>query len=207
MDLLELAKQLLSKYGYAAIYGLLCLGMFGAPLPDETVIIFIGFLISKKLFLPVPAYICAALGVITGITLSYYLGRTLGYSLVTKYGKYIHITHKRLEKFDAFFNRFGRWVLVFGFYIPGLRHISAFATGISKLRYRVFALFAYCGAIIWTCSLLTLGYVLGKEWEQHQEKILANFTLVAGVFVVLALIATWVGYRNHRKRKAKRAEG
>jgi membrane protein DedA with SNARE-associated domain len=34
----------LGQYGYFGIYGLLMLGIFGLPLPDETLLLFCGFL-------------------------------------------------------------------------------------------------------------------------------------------------------------------
>jgi len=94
-------------------------------------------------------WLTAWAGAVSGITLSYYIGRTLGMGFIHKYGKYIHVTPEKMDKVRVWFDKLGHWVLVIGYYIAGVRHFSAMVAGTSGLTYPHFAVFAYGGALIW----------------------------------------------------------
>ncbi len=76
----------IETYGYLGVFLSLMLGMFGLPVPDETILAFVGYLVFKGDFQALPALLAAFLGSICGITLSYLVGRTLGLPLLHKYG-------------------------------------------------------------------------------------------------------------------------
>src|SRR5689334_18311888 len=135
----------IAQYGYAAIFFLLVLGIVGLPVPDETLLTFTGYLVFKgTLSLPL-AFASAFCGSACGITISYWLGRTFGMAVIHRYGRYLRIRPDHLEKAQMFFSRAGHWSLTFGYYVPGVRHFTAFAAGMSGLAMPPFALFAYCG--------------------------------------------------------------
>src|SRR5437764_10747374 len=141
--------QWISAYGYPAIFALLVLGIVGLPVPDETLLTFTGYLVFKGQLKLVPAFLSAVSGSVCGITLSYILGRTFGLALIHRYGKYIHLTEEHVNRAHAWFRRAGHWSLTFGYYIPGVRHFTAYAAGMSDLEPPQFALFAYSGAALW----------------------------------------------------------
>src|SRR5947209_19453427 len=116
----------ITQYGYAAIFSLLILGIVGLPVPDETLLTFTGYLVyTGHLSLPF-AFLAAFAGSASGITISYLLGRFLGMKLIHRYGKYLRIREEHLEKAHAWFHRAGHWSLTFGYYIPGVRHFTAY---------------------------------------------------------------------------------
>ena len=65
----------------------------------------------------------------------------------------------------------GRWSLVCGYYIAGVRHVTAMVAGASGLEYPIFAVFAYCGATTWVLTFLSLGYFLGDRWQDRGTEI------------------------------------
>ena len=85
------------------------LGMFGLPLPDETILTFTGFLIHKNYLHPVPALLAAYLGSICGITLNYLVGRFVGFPLLHKYGYFLGLTDERINQAHRWFERYGKW--------------------------------------------------------------------------------------------------
>jgi len=191
----------LTQYGYLALFSLLVLGIVGLPVPDETLLTFTGYLIYQgHLSLPV-AIASAFAGSACGITLSYTLGRTFGLRLIHRYGRYLRITEDHLEKAHAWFRRAGHWSLTFGYFIPGVRHFTAYAAGMSDLEPKAFILYAYSGAAIWVCTFIGLGYLLGERWKAVQENLdhyLAGFTIAS---VILA-----VGYLAWRKWFRKKSK-
>lgn len=188
----------ISQYGYPAIFFLLMLGIVGLPVPDETLLTFTGYLIFSRHLKLAPAFIAVLAGAICGITLSYLLGRTFGLALIHRFGKYIHLTEERLAKAHRFFERAGHWSLTFGYFIPGVRHLTAYAAGVSYLEPHIFALFAYMGAFFWASTFLALGYFLGERWQEVSGQIHAYLVAGAcGAGVLIALYFVW------RRRRAK----
>jgi membrane protein DedA with SNARE-associated domain len=181
----------ITHYGYVGIFGVLMLGIVGLPVPDETLLVFTGYLIFKHELDPVPAFASACLGSICGISVSYALGRTLGLYLVTRLGRFLHLEPEKLDQVRAWYEGKGRYGLVIGYFIPGIRHLGAYVAGSSNLPLPVFATYAYLGGVLWSSSFITIGYFLGDEWEQMSASIhryLLIGAAVATVAIVLGLV-------------------
>jgi len=184
---MDLILQWVSHYGYFAIFFLLMFGIIGLPIPDETMLVFSGYLIARGRLHPGLAALTAFLGSVSGITTSYLIGRTLGLGFVHKYGRYIHLTESRLENVHRWFNRIGHWALFVGYYIAGVRHFTALVAGTSCLEFRAFAKFAWSGAFVWVCTFLAIGYYFADQWENVAHLIHTNL-LVASAVVILAIL-------------------
>lgn len=184
------------KYGYGAIFILLVLGVVGLPIPDETLLVFSGYLISTGRMKPVWALLSAVAGSWCGISLSYWIGRTLGLGVVHKFGKYLHITEEHLAKVQRWFDRIGHWALFVGYYIAGVRHFTAIVAGISKLPFPTFMTFAWTGGALWVSLFLTLGYFLGENWKKMGELIHHYLLYIS----IAALVIVGAYYLIKRKR-------
>ena len=189
----------ITQYGYQAIFLLLVLGIVGLPVPDETLLTFTGYLVFKEHLSLTLAFVAALSGSICGITISYVLGRTFGIRLIHRYGKYLRIREEHLERAHAWFERVGYWSLTFGYFIPGVRHFTAYAAGMSNLKTQHFVLFAYSGACLWVTTFLTLGYFLGERWETVQKNIDHVF-LICTAAIVIAAAAYLLWPRRNRTR-------
>jgi membrane protein DedA with SNARE-associated domain len=176
----------LEHYGYLGLFGLLVLGIVGLPLPDETLLTFVGVLIDKGHMSYPPAFLAAFFGSAVGITMSYSLGRVLGRRAVKRLGRFLHLTEERLLKVERYMERYGRFALFFGYFVPGLRHLTALTAGFGKMNWRIFAPYAYGGALIWVMAFLLLGQTVGHEWHRIEET-LYPFRYWIGALVVLSL--------------------
>lgn len=177
----------ISHYGYFGIFSLLCLGIVGLPVPDETLLTLTGFLIYRGDLHLIPAFLSAFIGSITGISISYAIGSTFGHRAIIKYGHYVHITEGRLQKAHLWFEKTGRWALIIGYFIPGVRHIIAIFAGTSELEMWEFALFAYSGGFIWTSIFMSIGYIFGDKWEIMLSAFHRHLLIVLGAaFILLA---------------------
>ncbi len=191
----------ISQHGYPAIFLLLMFGIAGLPVPDETLLTFTGYLIFAHHLHLLPAFGTALCGSICGITLSYVLGRTFGLALIHKYGRYIHLSEERVNQAHQWFEKAGRWGLTFGYFIPGVRHFTAYAAGMSYLELHIFATFAYAGAFLWSATFITLGYFLGENWQTVTAQI-HRHVLIASI-AAGAVIALYFGFRKWRAGRAK----
>ncbi len=190
--MLEFILQWISVYGYIAIYALLMFGIVGLPVPDETMLVFCGYLVSQGRLNPAQTFAVAVFGSISGITTSYLIGRTLGLGFVHRYGRYVRLTEKRLDTVHAWFDRIGHWALFVGYYIAGVRHFTAILAGTSCLEFRAFAVYAWSGAVIWVSTFLSIGYFFGEHWREVADLLHRNTLLIsAAVLFVAAAYAVW----------------
>ena len=191
----------IGQYGYFAIFGLLVFGIVGLPVPDETLLTFTGYLVFRgRLRLPL-SYGAALAGSLCGITLSYVLGRTFGLGLIHRYGRYLRITEEHVEKAHAWFARVGHWGLTFGYFVPGVRHLTAYAAGMSEVEPHQFAVFAYSGGCLWVATFMALGYFLGERWEAVEQNI-HHYLLLATIAGAIAL-AAWLVWRKLKPAPGK----
>jgi membrane protein DedA with SNARE-associated domain len=196
---METALQWVTQYGAVALFFLLMLGVIGLPVPDETLMVFSGYLIFKGTLNPVATFSMALLGSVTGITVSYLLGRVYGLKLIQKYGPYFHLTETRYLQVHQWFERAGRWSLFFGYYIAGVRHFTAVVAGATGLEYPIFAAFAYAGAFTWVLAFLSLGYFLGDRWQGASEQV--HEYLTEAVIAVAVIAAVYLAIRWWRRRR------
>jgi membrane protein DedA with SNARE-associated domain len=184
---LEIFQAWISTYGYFALFGCLMFGIVGLPIPDETLLALSGYLVFKGQFNFPTTVLTALMGSMSGISLSYVIGRTGGYRVVHKYGPKFHITEDRIRLVDRWFERVGKWMLMVGYFIPGVRHVMALVAGSSKMRYPVFAVHAYTGGAIWSVTFILLGYYLGDSWAEirHHRPILALIAILISAAILI----------------------
>ena len=185
----------IEHYGIAAIFVLLLLGVFGLPVPDETLLTFAGVLVRQGRLPAIPTLVAAAFGSMCGISISYTLGRAFGLGIVDRYGRWMHVSRDDLRHVEQWLERWGKWTLTIGYFIPGVRHFTALVAGSSRLPRRTFAIFAYSGALLWTTTFITLGWYVGDRWEgvlTAAHRHLLAIALVGAVVVsVYAVVHRW----------------
>lgn len=201
MDIfIQWVKHGIKSYGYLGIFGSQMLGMFGLPVPDETILTFTGFLVYKNYLHLAPAVLAAYLGSICGITLNYLVGRYIGFPLLRKYGYYLRLTDERINQAHGWFASYGKVALFGGYFFPGLRHLTAFSAGASQLEYRHFAPYAYAGGFCWVATFIALGYFLGEEWRQIVPQVQSYLWMAVG----LVIFVTCLVYLMYRLRRPDR---
>ena len=192
---LEAILQWVAHHAYGGVFLLLMFGIIGLPVPDELLLTFLGYLVYRGDVHFVPAVACAFLGTTCGISFSYLLGRTLGLRILHKYGNYVRVTPQALHRTHDWFERIGKWSLTFGYFVPGVRHLTAYVAGAAELEPHEFAAFAYTGGAFWVLTFVSLGYFLGEAWLRVHEKILRVAPLATGIavaFVILFLLVRWM---------------
>ncbi|PGL69515.1 DedA family protein [Bacillus sp. AFS055030] len=187
---------IITHYGYLGIILALTGGIIGLPLPDEILLTYIGYNVFADRLSYLPSLACAIIGIILGISLSYLLGYKFGLPLLNKYGPKVYITEKKIEMTKSLFSKFGPFILIIGFFIPGVRHLTAYFAAINKYSFKKFALFGFIGAILWGFTFITLGKILGEKWDKVAS-LFAKYSLV--IFPTALLIAI-VFFLLFRKR-------
>ena len=146
--------------------------------------------------------IVAILGEVLGSAAGYAIGRFGGRTLVDRVGKYVLLTHKDLDRAEAWFARRGEPVVLFGRFIPLLRSFVSFAAGLGEMALPKFAVFTVIGCAVWCTALCSLGYSLGSSYN-HVLKAFSFAGYVLGALAVVAVaLVIW-----HRVREVRRQRG
>jgi membrane protein DedA with SNARE-associated domain len=192
----EHVSQFLSQYGYFAIFALLMLGIVGPLIPDDTILVLSGIAAHEGRLELATTVAVAFAGSICGISVSYAIGRT-GAILALRRIRFLdRWIGQRLPRVESWFEKYGKWTLFFGYFIAGVRHLSAVGAGMSKLRLRTFALYAFPGGLIWVISFVSIGYYLGEGWRVIAHRLNFSATAIAAAVIAVATLVWWARRRR-----------
>jgi len=136
----------------------------------------------------------AALGSTGGASIPYWVARIGGRPVVRRVSGWLRIPIQRIDQADDLFQRWGPGLVLFGRLLPGVRTLISIPAGLARMHYGQFLLATFGGAYIWCTVLLSLGYLLGHEWQQVSALIHRYGLVVAAVvsaFAALALLVYW----------------
>ncbi len=134
---------------------------------------------------------CGCAGTLFGDQLYFYPGRRHGANFLEKRPAWqarSRRVHRILERHPV--------LLILGFrFLYGLRTVTPFVLGTSKVSYPVFTLLNLAGAVLWAIAIGLAGYFFGRGVEavlgeiRHYELELIAFVAVAGALVwILAFV-------------------
>jgi membrane protein DedA with SNARE-associated domain len=186
----------IAQYSYWGIFFSLGLGIVGLPIPDETLMAYVGFLVFEGKLNYALAIIVAFAGTSFGITVGYFIGRLSDKLLLKKYSEKIRINPEHIQNAEQFYKRYGKLALCIGYFIPGVRHLTAILAGISHMPYRTFALFAYAGGFLWTVVFINMGYLLGNSWHRFSGYSNRFIIPLAATALVVTFFAIYFKQNN-----------
>ncbi|RKP58072.1 alkaline phosphatase [Cohnella endophytica] len=190
--------DLLEQYGYGVLFLALFLEMLALPLPGELLMTYAGLIVYQGKLNWVMCIVAGGTGTSLGMTVSYYIGYRLGYPFFEKYGSRVHFGPDRLNSVSVWFGRYGSKMLLISYYIPGVRHLTGYFSGISRMPFRQYAVHAYTGAFLWVAVFVTIGKLFGKKWEQYHH-LLSRYFIIAGIMVAVVYLLV-LFYRKNKQR-------
>ncbi|WP_103567523.1 DedA family protein [Campylobacter concisus] len=185
-DIIDFIVSSVSSWGYAGIFVMMFLESSFFPFPSEVAMMPAGYLAHKGEMSLVLAFISGTLGSLLGAIFNYYLCYFFGREIILKYGKFVGITHEKMDKFEAFFNKHGEISTFNSRLIPGIRQYISLPAGLAKMNIFRFCLFTTLGAGIWCAVLLGVGYFLGSNPDE-QTLLAITITLLTVVAVISAI--------------------
>ena len=185
-DIIDFIVSSVSSWGYAGIFVMMFLESSFFPFPSEVAMIPAGYLAHKGEMSLALAFISGTLGSLLGAIFNYYLCYFFGREIILKYGKFVGITHEKMDKFEAFFNKHGEISTFNSRLIPGIRQYISLPAGLAKMNIFRFCLFTTLGAGIWCAVLLGVGYFLGSNPDE-QTLLIITIALLTVVAVISAI--------------------
>jgi len=184
------AIYLISSLGYWGVFIGMTLESACIPLPSEIIMPFSGFVVwqgttNMTLW---GITLIGALGNLFGSLIAYFVGLKGGRPLLEKYGKYILITHSKLELADQWFERYGYEAVLISRVLPIVRTFISLPAGISHMDLKKFVIYTFAGSLPWCFVLGYIGVQLGPRWE-----MIKGYFHILDVIVVVGIIA-FLGY-------------
>lgn len=202
---MDMMKEFIIQYGYFGVFFTLVAGILGIPIPDEVLLISLGYLSYIEYLHIIPTIIVALIGSFVGMSLSYFLGIKLGAPFLEKYGPRFYLTIKRQNHVSQLLKIHGNWIVLFGFFIPGVRHLTGYLSGIIRLQYSTYAFLTAIGSLVWVPLFILSGFALGLRWLEIRENVFAHKMLYMSVFfsLLILLTVTYVTYKHYSTTKNK----
>jgi len=195
--------SVLATYGYLAVFFFVGIESIGIPVPGETMLvtaaIYAGTTGKLSIFWVIVA---SSAGAIVGDNIGYVIGRTGGYRLLKRYGRYIRLEANRLRLGQYLFHKHGPKVVFFGRFVSVLRIFAAFLAGVNRMHWRRFLIFNAAGGIIWSTIYGVAAYLLGQQLLRLSGTVDAGLAVV-GVVVIIAVI---VFLRRNEARLQREAD-
>ena len=181
-------ESLITQYGYPILF-------IGTFLEGETVLV-LGGVAAHLGYLSLDGVIaCGFSGTLFGDQLYFFLGRRHGQSLLQRRPTW----QKRAERVFRIMERHQNWLIIGFRFIYGLRTITPFAIGTSKVAYWRFSLLNTIGAGVWATSIGVAGYYFGEAVHAMVGNIKRyELMLMAGIAAIGILI--WLLHRFLRRR-------
>ena len=189
--------------GYIGIFLGMAIESSFFPFPSEIIMIPAGALAAQGKYSFFLVFLLGVLGSILGALINYFLAMIIGRSavelLIDKYGKFLFISRKNLEKADSYFEKHGEITTFIGRLIPGIRQLISIPAGFSKMNLPRFILFTGLGAGIWSMILTSIGYFLGTNSDIINQYYGLFIFLI--VFFSIIIILIYVLYKNKKSSK------
>jgi membrane protein DedA with SNARE-associated domain len=192
----------LLSLGYPGIVALMTLESSIVPVPSELVMPPAGYWAAKGEMNFVAAVACGVLGSVLGALANYFGAQWIGSPLLRRYGKYVLLNERALERSERFFTQHGEISTLIGRLFPVVRHLVSIPAGLHRMPLPKFIGYTALGALIW-CTILTwIGYVLGRnEGVLRNEEVQRYVTwAVIALIPIVAVVA--VIYVQRQRRKA-----
>ena len=202
MEVNELSN-LIGNYGYAALFFCLWLGIVGMPIPDEVIVMSGGIVSSIGILLPIPAFLLTYLGVVSGLSIGYILGRIMGVKVVDRV--LAKQKNKHLLKAQNLLEKYNHYALVLSYFIPFVRHIVPYLVGINKMSFKRYALYSYSTGFFWTLFYFLLGASFGEYIELIAD-LAFHYGLWFGILLGIGIFAYILYNKTNTFRRSRRHE-
>ncbi len=201
----ETLLQLFNVYG-TLIYVILFLiifietGLVIFPfLPGDSLLFTAGLLCAQpsglNIWILIPLLTFAA---ILGDNINYFVGKFFNEHVLSWKIKGKPLVKKQwLDKTHEFFEKNGTKTIILARFVPIVRTITPFVSGVGKMNYKVFLPYDILGGIIWVGSVSLLGYFLGQIpfVEKNLEKFILGIVFLSVLPIIIELV------KNATKKK------
>lgn len=158
---------------------------FGFFLPGDSLLFTTGLLCGTGMLNSTLLNLLLLLNIaaIAGYGCGYLFGNRAG-KLLLNMGESIFYKKAYLEMTRSYYNRHGKFTLIVGRFLPIIRTFVPILAGLVGVNLRQFMFYNVMGSLIWICSFVVAGFMLGKSFPQIGEYL---EWIVLGMVVLSAI--------------------
>jgi membrane protein DedA with SNARE-associated domain len=194
---------LIQTFGYWGVFIAMTLESACIPFPSEITMPFAGFVVwqgtTNMTILGIT--LVATVANLFGSLIAYCVGSIGGRPLLEKYGKYILITHSKLDLADKWFEKYGYEAVLISRLLPIIRTFISLPAGIAHMDIKKFVIYTFLGSLPWCFALGYLGFLLGPQWE-----LIRNYFHILDIIVGIGIVA-FIGYLVYQYKYKANKEG
>ena len=179
-------------YGLVALFLIVMLESGGIPLPGETALVAGGVFASRGQLSIVAVIAVAAAAAIVGDNLGYWIGRSGGRSVLTRW----EVTARTLPWAEGFFERHGPKTIFLARFFSVLRVTAAWMAGVSRMRWWTFFGWNAAGGICWAALVGLVAYYAG----QAAADAISRYGLIGGAVVAGLALFGLLAFHLWRRR-------
>jgi membrane protein DedA with SNARE-associated domain len=183
------------QWGYPGIVVLMALESSFFPFPSEVVIPPAAYLAAMGKMNLEAVIVSGILGSLVGALFNYWLALKFGRPFFEKYGRYLLISRRSLEKADRFFERHGHISTFVGRLLPGIRQYISLPAGLARMNIFIFCAATALGAGAWVSVLAAMGYWFGRN-EQLVLQNLHWMTVALVIVCSLLVLFYWLRWKS-----------
>jgi membrane protein DedA with SNARE-associated domain len=191
------AINLIGNLGYWGVFIGMTLESACIPIPSEIIMPFSGFVVwqGNTNMTLIGITLLGAFGNLVGSLIAYIIGLKGGRPLLEKYGKYLLITHSKLELADKWFFKYGGEAVLISRFLPIIRTFISLPAGIAHMDIKKFMAYTFIGSLPWSFALGYIGTKLGPNWGiiQGYFHILDIIIEIGILGIIIYLIYKYVG--------------
>jgi len=209
----DAVTEAIGDHGLYAVFGLMAVDAV-LPAASEVVMVYAGAVAagafagqSVALFGHTfaegfPAYVAMALagtlGYLVGSIVGWAVGDYGGRPYLERHGRWLHLNEGKLDRAEAWFDRFGNWAVFLGRITPVVRSFISVPAGVFRSPFGPYVILTAVGSAIWCFAFAGAGWAAGESWEEfHQSFRLVDYAVAA---LVIAGIA-FLGWKLLRRRR------
>ncbi|WCF05746.1 DedA family protein [Paenibacillus thiaminolyticus] len=194
----DLLLHWIGQFGYAALFLALWLGIVGMPVPDEVIVMTGGAVSGMNILHPLPAFVLTYLGVVSGLSVGFMIGRGIGVPILERLRRRSRI-ERCLEVAESLIRKYGSLAICLSYFLPVVRHVIPYLVGVNRMTFKRYALYAYSAGFIWTLLFFSMGWALGNRVEAVGE-LLYRYGLYAAALIIVAGGVYWIARNAWTKR-------
>jgi membrane protein DedA with SNARE-associated domain len=193
-----------STAGYGAIFVLCVLQSCCVPTSSELTMGLAGALAAQGKLSLLMVIAVGVLGEVIGAYVAWMIGRYAGRAVVDRFGRYVLVSHRDLDRAEAWYDRHGRFGVFGSRLLPVIRGFVAVPAGIAEVPLVRFGLLTAGGSLLWDGAWAGIGYGVGGQWHALAKGFGDIGYVLAALAVCVIAFGIFHRYRSYKAGGARR---
>lgn len=188
--------------GYASVFVLMALQSACIPIPSEVIMPLAGSVLASTQWQLILLATVASLASNIGSIPAYWVGAKGGRPMVERFGSYVLLSKRDLDRAQSFFEKYGSITVLVGRMLPIVRTFIALPAGIAKMNQVRFHIYTFIGSWPWCYALAYLGMKLGDGFRNNPKfkEVFDRFHVAVEVLLLVGVVwFVWTHWKNRTR--------